>query len=435
MKLLFLAPQPFFQERGTPIAVRLALEVLAQREPRPEIDLLVYHEGVDIPIPGVTVHRLWIPPFLRGVLSGIRPGISKKKVICDLFFFLQAIWLCIRASRRGGYDLIHAVEESVFIALCIRMVTGAPYLYDMDSSLSLQLTDTWRTLRFFRPLFVALERLAVRRSAAVVPVCDALAALADEAGSPHTCILRDVSLLDHPEQSLRKPSSTDRPCPEAALSVQSSLRGAAGINQADTVIVYIGNLERYQGIDLAMQGFSMIAEGHRRAHLVIIGGGTEHITAYGAVARTLPGGERIHLLGPRPVAQLHRLISEADVLISPRILGNNTPMKVYSFLHSGKPLVATAIASHTQVLTERVARLCEPTPAGFGEGLAWVLTHPAEAVQMGQRARALAEERYTFGIFRRSLLELYDRFSPEGLRDVRGEMVRDTRDCHQGCGE
>jgi glycosyltransferase involved in cell wall biosynthesis len=432
MKLLFLAPQPFFQERGTPIAVRLALEVLAQREPRPEIDLLVYHEGVDIPIPGVTVHRLWIPQFFRAMLSGIRPGISKKKVMCDLFFFLHAIWLCIRAWRRGGYDLIHAVEESVFIALSIRMVTGTPYLYDMDSSLSLQLTDTWRTLRFFRPLFVALERLAVRRSAAVVPVCDALAALADEAGSPHTCILRDISLLDHPEQSIHEPSSPEGPCREAVLSVQSSLRTVAGIDQADTVIVYIGNLERYQGIDLAMRGFSKIADGHPRAHLVIIGGTAEHIAAYSAVAQALPGGNRIYLLGPRPVAQLHRLISEADVLISPRILGNNTPMKVYSFLHSGKPLVATAIASHTQVLTETVARLCEPTPEAFGAGLAWVLDHPDAALQMGGRARALAEERYTFAIFRRSLLELYARFSPERLGDDGVEMVRDGRDCHQG---
>lgn len=398
MRILFLAPQPFFQERGTPIAVRLALEVLVQRSPRPEIDLLVYHEGAPLELPGVRVHRIRVPRFIRPFLSGVRPGITLKKLVCDIFFFLEALRLAVTSRRSGGYHLVHAVEESVFIALLMRMVWRTPYLYDMDSSLSLQLTDTWRVLRIFRPLMAGLERLAVRRSAAVVPVCDTLAAVADEAGSPHTCILRDISLLDHPDQDA-----------EVALS----LREAAGIADDSRVILYVGNLERYQGIDLALEAFSRVADEHRDAHLVVIGGAPEHVAAYQHTAASYGASSRIHFLGPRPVAHLHRLITEADTLISPRILGNNTPMKIYSYLHSGKPLIATAIPSHTQVLTDAVACLCEPTPEGFARGLSWVLSQYEDASKMGERARQLAEERYTLSIFRQSLLGLYDRFSAD----------------------
>ena len=58
MKVLVIAPQPFFQERGTPIAVKLAVETLAKKLPpiseeNPHVDLVVYSEGKQIDIPGV----------------------------------------------------------------------------------------------------------------------------------------------------------------------------------------------------------------------------------------------------------------------------------------------------------------------------------------------------------------------------------------------
>ena len=44
MKILLLAPHPFYQERGTPIDVHLVIRVLSERL-NTEIDLLVYNEG------------------------------------------------------------------------------------------------------------------------------------------------------------------------------------------------------------------------------------------------------------------------------------------------------------------------------------------------------------------------------------------------------
>ena len=44
------------------------------------------------------------------------------------------------------------------------------------------------------------------------------------------------------------------------------------------------------------------------------------------------------------------LVAAADVLVSPRIKGVNTPMKIYAYLNSGKPILATDIESHSQVL-------------------------------------------------------------------------------------
>ena len=57
------------------------------------------------------------------------------------------------------------------------------------------------------------------------------------------------------------------------------------------------------------------------------------------------------------------------MLVSPRVHGTNTPLKVYEHLASGKPLVATRIWSHTQVLDDSVCFLVEPEPDSMAKGL------------------------------------------------------------------
>lgn len=91
MRILVLAPQPFFQERGTPIATKLLLQVLAQAGHRMEV--LAYHEGSDPGLPGIRVHRIPAPPGVRG----IKPGFSAKKLVCDLVMTAKA-W----SLARGG---------------------------------------------------------------------------------------------------------------------------------------------------------------------------------------------------------------------------------------------------------------------------------------------------------------------------------------------
>src|SRR5262249_43554421 len=79
----------------------------------------------------------------------------------------------LAASKR--YQIIHAVEESVFIALVLKWLFKIPYVYDMDSSLAQQLVEKHPFLSPFTRLFNFFEGLAVRNAKAVVPVCAALA--------------------------------------------------------------------------------------------------------------------------------------------------------------------------------------------------------------------------------------------------------------------
>ncbi len=403
MKILFLAPQPFYQERGTPIAVRLASEVIAKRQ-NVSVTLMTYQEGIDVAIPNVTHLRVHsIPP-----LTKIQPGFSLKKLYTDIFFFIAAIRELWR-NRKDQYDTIHAVEESVFMALLVKWVLGIPYIYDMDSSLALQITEKMPWCKFLEPLFLKLEKLAIRNSVAVVPVCDALAALAKSGGSKRTQILPDISLLDYEHPEL--PEGTYSSGNGSANSVYESpsLRKEAGLADDAEIILYVGNLEKYQGIDLLIEGFHHIYDRYPRAHLLIIGGIETHITAYRQKIHSLGiPPERAQLLGPRPVALLSDYLRQATILTSPRTLGNNTPMKVYSYLHSGIPLLATKLPTHTQVLTDTVAQLAEPNPKAFGKALSELLESESRREELQENAMRLAEAEYTFEVFERKLNQLYD---------------------------
>jgi glycosyltransferase involved in cell wall biosynthesis len=388
MRTLFLSPQPFFQERGTPIAVRLALEVLSKRN-GDSIDLLVYHEGTDVEISGVTVHR--IPAF--SFLNNVRPSISCKKLLCDLIFFFSALNLIVR-NRSKQFQLIHAVEESVFMAYFFKIFFRIPYVYDMDSSLSMQLTEKWALLKPLKPILSSLEKLAVKNSRAVVPVCDALAIIAEGHGAPDMQIVRDISLLS-----------------EQSLDSEIDLRTELKLTSAQEIVLYIGNLESYQGIDLLIESFEIVAQQNSSAQLIIVGGSVEHISNYRTKVQKLALTQRIHLIGPRPVSALRSLLLQADILASPRTKGENTPMKIYSYLHSGRAIVATNLPTNTQVLDNHTSLLSEPTPQAFGAAILTLLNDAKQRQILGEAGYAKAEKLYTLEVFSESLNALYDRIA------------------------
>jgi len=393
MKILVIAPQPFYQERGTPIAVRLTVEALARQLPElgaadSKIDLLVYGEGEEIDIPGVNIIRAKTPRWLHGV----RPGVSCKKLVCDVLLFFYALRLLFR-ERANQYDLIHAVEEGVFFAWLVKKVLGIPYIYDMDSSLALQLTERWRWGKPFLGLFQFIDGVAVRGSLAVAPVCNALQTIAQQHGSAATILLRDVSLLPATTTGLEPRSRSDLYSPS--------------ISEQDLVILYVGNLESYQGIDLLIESFALICDKHRQAKLVIVGGTEKHIKFYRAKAAELCCESNIVFSGPKPLQLLPELLRAADILVSPRIMGNNTPMKVYSYLHSGTALVATDLPTHRQALDDSMAVLATPTPLAFAQGLESLITDPQRRKSLGNEARVVAEQLYTVEAFERQVGALY----------------------------
>jgi len=379
MKILVIAPHAYYIDRGTPIAVDILVRALSQRGD--EVDLVVYRDGEERDYPGLTIHRANTPKWL----SNIGPGFSVRKVLADLWLFTRA-WKLVRSRR---YDVTHAGEEAVFFAMWFKLLYRLPYIYDMDSSIAQQLVEKKPWLKPLAWLFNWCETRAIRGAEAVASVCNALADLADEAGAEHVAPMHDISMLK-----------------DSTIESSGSLRRRLGID--GPIIMYVGNLEPYQGIDLLLEAFSIAVRSGCHATLVLAGGTREHIADYTARAEALGAAERVHFIGRWPAEKLDELLAESDILASPRTEGINTPMKVFPYMHMGKPLLATDLMTHNQILTPEVAMLAPPNSKQFAEAMLELAENPELRKKLGEAGREFVERNHTYPAHQERVDQLYD---------------------------
>jgi glycosyltransferase involved in cell wall biosynthesis len=378
MKILAIAPQPFYVERGTPIAIRLLVRALCAAGHH--VDLLTYAEGDDIVLNGLRIFRI-----RKSFLSRNVPiGFSWKKIACDFKLILKAIGLL----RKERYEVIHAVEESVFIAAALQFLGQFRIVYDMDSSMADQLIEKWRLLKILSPVFIRFEQFAVNRADLVLPVCNALAdkVRAYEPGKA-IFVLEDV-ILDSDEH---------------ATGIDN-IRDLAGTGAV--VALYVGNLEHYQGMDLLLDAMSRLGEG-QDLHLVAIGGSTGDVECCRDRVGQLGLNDVVHFLGPKPIGHLMHYLKQADILVSPRVKGKNTPMKIYSYLASGVAVMATRIDSHTQVLDSSFACLVDADANSMATGLKMLAENRDLRARFGAAGKIRALEHHTYEAFQKKLLDAY----------------------------
>jgi len=145
LKILMLATFPFFSSRGTPIAVRSRLEVLSNLGH--EVDVITYHVGDDVEIPGTKILRIINFPFIKEVPVGP----SFKKIFLNIFVFFKAFRLLI--NRR--YDLILTHEEASYFGALFSKIFKIRHLYDFHSSIP-QAMKNFGYARY-KPLIYMLE--------------------------------------------------------------------------------------------------------------------------------------------------------------------------------------------------------------------------------------------------------------------------------------
>src|SRR5688572_1417172 len=165
VRILMIAPEPFFEPRGTPFSEFHRIRALTALGH--QVDLVTYPFGRDVSMPGLRVFRCVRPPFVRGV--GIGPSLAK--IPLDALLALAVL----RRALGGRYDAIHSHEEGGLIGVVLAAMLRLPHLYDMHSSLPQQLTNfSFTRSAIIRRAFLAIERLMIRRSRVVVVICPSL---------------------------------------------------------------------------------------------------------------------------------------------------------------------------------------------------------------------------------------------------------------------
>jgi len=372
MRILMIAPEPFFEPRGTPFSEYHRIRALL--ELGHTVDLVTYPFGRDVSLPGLRVFRCAKPPLMTGI--GIGP--SWRKLPLDLFLSFTTC----RLAWREKYDAVHSHEEGGWWGVIIASMLGLPHLYDMHSSLPQQLTNfAYSRSPIVKAIFGGLERFVIRRSRVVIVICPQL----EE-------VVRGIDAAVPSVLIENAPGSGDTPTEGTGRDVRRSLQLAADA----PVVLYTGTFEAYQGLDLLFASMAPVLAARPDARLVLAGGRPEQVEAARRQADAAGIGAATIFAGQRPAEEIPAYLDAADVLVSPRSLGTNTPLKIYQYLRSGRPIVATRLLTHTQVLTDDVAYLTEPTAAAFGAGILSAIADPERARAVGARARHLADTKYSY---------------------------------------
>jgi glycosyltransferase involved in cell wall biosynthesis len=376
MRILMIAPEPFFEPRGTPFSEFHRIKALTTLGH--QVDLVTYPFGSDVTMPGLRVFRCLRPPLVRRA----RIGPSLAKVPLDALLTLTAI----RRAFAGGYDAVHSHEEGGLIGVVLAAILRVPHLYDMHSSLPQQLTNfAFTGSAVIRKVFEGIERLMIGRSRVVIVICPALEETV-RAIDPDARIV----LIEN------APGGSDAPpTPDQAQAVRHQFNLAP-----DTpLVLYTGTFEAYQGLDLLFAAMALVRARRPDARLLLAGGKPDQIARARVQAADAGAGPVTLFAGERPAGEMPAYLAASDVLVSPRSRGTNTPLKIYQYLRSGKPIVATRLLTHTQVLDDDTAILTGASAAELAAGIVAAIADPAGAAAVAARARTLAETKYSYDAY------------------------------------
>jgi glycosyltransferase involved in cell wall biosynthesis len=376
VRILMIAPEPFFEPRGTPFSEFHRIRALTDLGH--QVDLVTYPFGQDVSIRGLRVFRSLRPPFLKDV----KIGPSLAKIPLDALLTLSVL----RRALSERYDAVHSHEEGGLIGIVLAALLRIPHLYDMHSSLPQQLTNfAFSRSRVMRQLFLGIERAIIRHSRVVIVICPSLETTVREIDPAAQTVLIENA-----------PGSAED---EATLEQAAAVRRTLGLAPSTPVVLYTGTFEAYQGLDLLFDAMAHVRGAHPGARLVLAGGRADQVTRAREQARTA-GIEDVTLFaGERPAPEMPAYLRASDVLVSPRSRGTNTPLKIYQYLRAGKPIVATRLLTHTQVLSDQTAILTGTSSREFADGILAALNDPARAEEVGRRARELAETKYSYAAY------------------------------------
>lgn len=381
-----MAPQPFYEDRGTPIAVRHVIAALIELGFK--VHLVTYPVGRSLELDGLRTTRCRNPFGFRSVPVGL----SLRKVLLDPIL-TGTLWRTLQADT---YSCLHAVEEMALPAILLGRRAGIPVIYDMQSSLPEQLRD--------HPLLGLGPCQAILRRAETWMIRNA------------DYVVSSTGLAERVLSRSRSRRHRDWVFPGPEFVVRATavdrMRQRLEIPSQRPVVLYTGNFEEYQGIDLLLEAIRQIQPVRSDPLFLLVGAQNRQDFQRPSLAGL--GSESVLVLKRTPREELAVLYELADVLVSPRTEGSNVPLKVFDYLSHGGPIVATDVPAHRAVLNHERAVLVPPTPRGLADGILRVLDDPELARSLRTSAVEFGSQHLSWEGFVASVRDLYERVGAFG---------------------
>ena len=181
--------------------------------------------------------------------------------------------------------------------------------------------------------------------------------------------------------------------PFQKIEDKGTCRRLIGFEGSQFLIVYTGHLYGWKGVDTLAETSRFLPDGY----MVMIVGGTESdLIFFKNKYKNLP---RLLIVGRKPNREIPHYLRAADILVLPnsgrqKISTHFTsPLKLFEYLASGTPIIASDLPSLREILSEDNSVL---VPADDPEVLARAIISLSVdqelKTRIGQKAKMLAEE-------------------------------------------
>jgi len=326
LRILMLAPTPYFSDRGC--HVRIYEEARALIQAGHQVTVVTYHLGRDMP--GIPTVRIPPVPWYRKQEAGP----SWHKPYLDLILLMTAF----RVVRSFKPHCIHAhLHEGVAIGFVLKKLFGIPLLFDYQGSLS----DESLQHGFFgansllHRLFRAIEQTLNRSADAIVT--SSTAAADDLSARWKIPPAKVTPLIDAVDMTTFMPHDRE------------IIRQKLGISSGARLIVYLGVLSRYQGIDMLLEALSDLMKQDPTVHALIMGFPEAH---YLQQTKDLKLDDRIIFTGKIAYEDAAKYLSSGDLAVSPKLSATEANGKLFNYMACGLPTVVFDSPINREILGE-----------------------------------------------------------------------------------
>jgi glycosyltransferase involved in cell wall biosynthesis len=388
LRVLMLAPTPYFADRGC--HVRIYEEARALRALGHDVRIVTYHLGRDLP--GIPTWRIPSVPWYGKLAAGP----SWHKPYLDLLL----LWKAWRVGRSFRPQLIHAhLHEGVFIGSFLKRLLGIPLLFDCQGSMTAEMADHG----FMAPAsltgraFARLERLLDH--AADFIITSSTPAAEELTGRWGVASQRVLPLLDAVDTEVFAPGDGD------------GARRSLGIPVGVPLAVYLGVLNRYQGVDLLLEAAAMLERDGSPLHLLVMGYPQEE---YRRRASETGLAGRIHFTGRVEYGNVPRLLAAADMAVSPKISRTEANGKLFNYLACGLPTVVFDTTVNREIMGEAGVYVPYGDAAALAVALDGLARDPGRRWQLAAEGRRIACQRHSWETRGNELQDIYRQLLDRG---------------------
>jgi glycosyltransferase involved in cell wall biosynthesis len=179
----------------------------------------------------------------------------------------------------------------------------------------------------------------------------------------------------------------------------SEWRRRWGIDPEDTVILFVGNLALWQGVDILVEAAARLLPGNDRLKFLIVGDGVLKTSLIKKVSETRLEKAFI-FTGMVDHNEIPFFINIADICVAPFISARNrktglSPLKVYEYMACGKPVISSRIWSLEWIEEEGAGCLVEPGDViSLEKALLELQKEPRKRIVMGRKGLQIVREKF-----------------------------------------